>query len=84
MRRMVSQIPIGRTPGFLLSGAKRQAMKAVRPEGSTKEVQIHLVIAARVMQSSFDALWNAVQMRRHPAVSIAEGPAEPCTLREVD
>ena len=84
MRRMVSQIPIGRTPGLLLSGTKRQAMKAVRLEGSTKEVQIRLVIATRAMQSSFDAPWNAVQMRCHPAASIPEGPAQPCTLREVE
>ena len=73
MRRMVSQIPIGRTPGFLFSGTKRQAMKTVRPEGSRKCVKIRFVIAARAMQSSFDAPWNAVQMRHHPAVSIPEG-----------
>ena len=83
-RRTVSQIPMGRTPGFLCSGISRQAMKAARPEGSMKLEQMRRVKAARELQRSLEAPWNAVHIRRHPAASMPEGPAEPCTLRAVE
>ena len=36
MQRMVSHIPMGRTPGSLLNGISRHAVRAARPIGSVK------------------------------------------------
>ena len=84
IRRTVSHIPMGRTPGFLLSGISRQAMKAARPEGSVRMEQMRRVKADRALQRSLEAPWNAVHIRHHPAASMPDGPAEPCTLRAVE
>ena len=51
----VSQIPIGRTPGFLLKAIKRQAKSGLSPSGSTKVVQIFLVRRANEWQISSEA-----------------------------
>ena len=59
-------------------------MNAARPEGSVKVEQMRRVKAARVLHRSLEAPWNAVHMRRHPAASMPDGPAEPCTLRAVE
>ena len=35
----------------------------------------------RALQRSLEAPWNPVHIRRHPAASMPDGPAEPCTLK---
>ena len=74
--RSVSQIPIGRTPGFLESGIKRQAMKGRMMVGSMTLVHSRLVAAARASQSCLEAPWNIVRNLRQLA-SNPEGPAAP-------
>ena len=75
--RSVSQIPIGRTPGFLESGIKRQAMKGRMMVGSMKLVHSRLVAAARASQSCLEAPWNIVHNLRQQLASNPEGPAAP-------
>ena len=84
IRRTVSLMPIGRTPGCLSSGISLQAMKAARPDGSTKVVLIRLAMAAKASHRSLDAPCKAVHMRRHPIASTPEGPAEPLTRRAAE
>ncbi len=56
-------------------------MKAARPEGSVKVEEMRRIKAARVLQRFLEAPWNAEHIQRHPAASIPDGSAEPCTLR---
>ena len=85
IQRMVSLMPIGRTPGCLSSGISLQAIKAARPAGSTNVVLIRLAAAAaRASHRSLDAPWKAVHMRHHPTVSTPEGPAELLTWRAAE
>ena len=51
---------IGHTPGCLSSGINLQEMKAVRPDGLTKVVQIHLAVAAKASHRYLDAPWKFV------------------------
>ena len=69
-----SLIPMGLTPGCLSCGISWQAVSAARPDGSTCAVLMRLVMAARASHRSFDALWNAVHMWRHPVASTPDGP----------
>ena len=69
MRRMVSHIPMGRTPGSLLNGISRHAVRAARPIGSVKVVQMRRDKAAMALQRSLEAPWKPVQIRRLPAAS---------------
>ena len=55
-----SPIPIGRTPGHLSRGI-RQAVYAIRLDGSTWVVQILRAPAARAEQRSLDFMPKAVQ-----------------------
>ena len=50
IRRGTSPMPIGLTPGHLSNGISRQATKALRPSGLTKEVQSLRPTAAREEQ----------------------------------
>ena len=54
MRRTVSQMPIGRTPGFLSRGTSRHAMKGARAAGSTYGVAIRQANCATELQRSRD------------------------------
>ena len=47
IRRAVSPMPIGRTPGFLSRAMSRQARKGDRDFGSTYDVHILLATRAR-------------------------------------
>ena len=80
IRRTTSQIPIGRTPGFLSKGINRQARKASKPCGSTESVQRRRAHLANAEQRSLECRWKPVQIRRQPAASMPDGPAEPCVL----
>ena len=83
MRRAVSPMPIGLTPGHLSRAMSRQATKADSPLGSTKQEQIRLAMEARASHKSVDADLNEVHMRFHAAASSPEGPAAPSILRTV-
>ena len=72
--RTVSQIPIGRTPGFLLRATKRQAKSGLSPSGSTKVVQIFLVRRANEWQISSEADLKEVHILLHPCASIPDAP----------
>ena len=68
IRRGTSPIPIGRTPGDLSSGIRRQATNALRPAGFTREVHSLRPTAAREQQSSLEADLNEEQSLRHAKV----------------
>ena len=70
-------MPIGLTPGHLSNGISRQATKALRPSGLTKEVQSLRPTAAREEQRSLEADLNEEHSLRHANASIPERPAAP-------
>ena len=65
MRLGTSPTSIGLTPGHLLSGIRRQATKAVKPSGWTREVAIRLPTSASAVQRLVEADLNDEHMRRH-------------------
>ena len=79
--RATSPIPMGRTPGHLSSGMRRQAVYACRLDGSTKVVEILLAKAARAEQRLLDFWPNAVQNRLQLIAFTPEGPADPSVWR---
>ncbi len=76
--RTASQIPIGRTPGFLFRAIRRHAKNGLSPSGSTKVVQILLVRRASEWQISSETV---VQILLHPCASI---PAAPLVRRAAE
>ena len=82
MRRVVSPIPIGRTPGKS-NAMRRQATKADGPLGLTKVVQCLRAVVAKASQRSAVADLNEVHSRFQDAVSRPDGPAAPSILRTV-
>ena len=62
IRRTVSPIPIGRTPGHLSRAMRQQA-------------QIRLAVEAKESHKSADAVLKEVRRRVHAAASKPEGPA---------
>ena len=83
IRRTVSPMPIGLTPGNLSKATSRQATKEDKPRGSTKDVQIRLASKATVSQRSQEADLNEQQRRFHAAASSPDGPAAPSILSAV-
>ena len=83
IRRAVSPMPIGLTPGHLSRAIRRQATKADKLFGSTKEQQILLAVEARASQRSVDADWKDVHRHLHTAASRPEGPAAPSVFSTV-
>ena len=77
IRRTVSPMPIGRTPGFLSRAISRQARRGEIDFGSTYEVQILLATRAKEWHSSLDAPLKDVHSLLHPCASIPDGPADP-------
>ena len=64
IRLGTSPMPIGLTPGHLSSGRRRQAMKALKASGLTKEVQSLRPTAAREEQRSLEADLNEEHNQR--------------------
>ena len=83
IRRAVSPIPMGLTPGHLSSAIRRQAVKAVSPLGSTCDEQIRLATEAMASQRSAEKEEKEEQRRFQAAASRPEGPAAPSVLRAV-
>ena len=77
IRRAVSPIPIGRTPGFLSRAISRQAKRDEIDFGSTYEVQILLATRAKEWHSSLDPPLKDVHNLLHPCASMPDGPADP-------
>ena len=76
IRRAVSPMPIGRTPGFLSRAISRQARRGDIDIGSTYEVHI-LATRAKEWHSSLDAPLKDVHSLLHSCASIPDGPADP-------
>ena len=83
IRRTVSPMPIGLTPGHLSRAMSRQATSAANPLGFKKLEHIRLATEAMASHRSLDACLNEVHMRFHAAASSPEGPATPSILRAV-
>ena len=81
IRLTVSPIPMGRTPGFLLSAISLQAMRGEMLFGSTRHVQRRLAVAAIALHKVSEADLKEVQSLLHPRASIPEGPAAPSVRR---
>ena len=82
IRRGTSPIPIGLTPGHLSNGRRRQATKALRASGLTREVQSLRPTAAREEQRSLEADLKEEHRRRQANASRPERPAAPLVLSE--
>ena len=72
-----SQMPIGRTPGFLSSAIRLQDVNGARPSGSTKSLQIRRVRSARELHRSLEADLKDEHNLLHPLASTPDGPAAP-------
>ena len=84
IRRAVSPMPIGRTPGFLSRAMSRQARRGEIALGSTYEVQILLVTIAKLWHRSLEAPLKDVHSLLHPCASKPEGPVDPVMCRAAD
>ena len=82
MRRKVSPMPIGRTPGFLSSGIKRLLSRGLMPKGSTCSVAKRRATSATAPRSSLEAALNETSIRRHTYESAIECPAAPWLLMQ--
>ena len=83
MRRAVSPIAMGSTPGHLSSAIRRQAVKAASPLGFTNDEQIRLATEAMSSYRSAEKEEKEEQRRFQAAASRQEGPAAPSVLRAV-
>ena len=83
IRRAVSPIPMGLTPGHLLSVIRQQALRAVSPLGSTCDEQIRLATEAMALLRSAEKEEKEEQRCFQAAASRPEGPAAPSVLRAV-
>ena len=81
MRRMVSPIPTGRTPGHLSNATSLQAVRDASPAGSTVVVQVCLANSATELHRSEQAFLKEAHKRFHPCESSPDGPAPPLNLR---
>ena len=77
MRLETSQMPMGRTPGFLSKGIRRHAARADIVEGSITSVHKRRPRSARASQRLFEWDLNAVQRRLQLSAFIPHGPAAP-------
>ena len=68
---------MGRTPGHLSSGMRRQATKALRPSGLTRVVAMRLVTLASEEQRLCEADLKEEHSRLQACASTPEGPAAP-------
>ena len=80
--RNVSPMPIGRKPGFLLSGIRRLARKASSDMLFSMLVHRCFVIFASDAHRSFDSVLKLFEqrIRLQPSPSSPEGPAPPFVL----
>ena len=74
-------MPIGLTPGFLFSGIRRHATKAITISGWTLLVHRRQATAARALHRSLEAFLNEEHSRRQAYTSTPEGPAAPWVWR---
>ena len=74
-------MPIGLTPGILSRAISLQAVKLLRPAGSTYVVAIFLAMSARLVQRSSEAWWKEVHIRFQKLASVLAGPAPPFVLK---
>ena len=84
IRRAVSPMPIGQTPGFLSRAMSRQARRGEIALGSTYEVQILLVTIAKLWHRSLEAPLKDVHSLLHPCTSKPDGPADPVMCRAAE
>ena len=84
IRRAVSPMTIGQTPGFLSKAISRQARRGEIDFWSTYAVQILLATKAKEWQSSLDAPLKDVHSLFHPCASIPDGPADPVMFMAAD
>ncbi len=80
IRRGISLMPIGLTPGHLSSGMRRQATNALRPSGFTIDVQSLCPTAARAEQRSFEEDLKEEHNLRQANASNPDSPAAPLVL----
>ncbi len=76
----ISLMPIGLTLGHLSNGMRRQARKALRPSGFTRDVQSLRPTAARAEQMFFEADLNDIHNLRQAKASSPDKPAAPLVL----
>ena len=84
IRRTVSPMPIGRTPGFLFKPISRQARRDEIDFGSIYEVHILLANRAKELQSSLEAPLKDVHSLLHPCASMPDGPSDPVVCKAAD
>ena len=84
IRRGTSPMPIGLTPWHLSNGSRRQAMKAIKASGLTREVQSQRPTAAREEQRSLEADLNEEHSRRQAKASRPARPATPLVRSRLD
>ena len=76
MRRAVSPMPIGLTPGFLSSAMRRQASRG-EIHGSRKVEQRRLAVRAKEWQRALEAVLKDVHSLLQVYASSPDGPAAP-------
>ena len=77
MRLTVSQIPMGRIPGFLSNATRRQARRGESPLGSTYTEHNFLANKDKEWQRSSEDLLKAVHSLLQQWASVPEGPPAP-------
>jgi len=77
IQRLVSPMPMGRTPGFLSSAIRRQARRGESVSGSTLDTAIRRATEASELHRSAEADWKEVHKCCQTAASMPEGPAAP-------
>ena len=84
MRRAVSPMPMGWTPGFLLRAIKRLAINGAMLVGSTRSVHIRFATKVSDWHRSWEADLNEVHSLCHPSASRPVGPAAPLVCIAAD
>ena len=74
-------MPIGLTPGHLSKGIRRQAIKALRPSGLTRDVHSLRPTAAKEEHRSLEADLNDEHSLGQPKESKPDRPAAPLVLK---
>ena len=82
IRLRTSSTPIGRTPGFLSRGIRRQALYGISASASFSISSVAILTAKRasVRQSDVDDWLKLDIQRRHSFASTPEGPWLPCVF----
>ena len=82
IRRNISSVPIGRRPGFLSKGIKRQVKNSSNDGQRLSAVHSFLITSAMVLHKSVELVPNCfvIKILLHPSASSPGGSAPPLVL----